>query len=170
MIGSTDPRRKDDGQIAIEAGHCIIKGRALIGGGFICIGGVHLSGADVKGALVCSNGVFFNPCGKALVAFRSVFQGDVFLSKGEYTTSFLAIGSVWFSGSAIKGSLFLADGEFLLALSAEECGKAFVGHGMRVSDALYMHRAILMGRLDLSHANIGRLDDDGIRGQKGRLS
>ncbi|MBS3018675.1 hypothetical protein DJFAAGMI_01407 [Comamonas sp. PE63] len=135
---------------ALSADKINVKGNVLLGANFKAKGKVRFLGAIIKGDFACVGGNLDVYEGTALLAYRINVFGNFFLRDG-----FMANGKVDLRGTQVNGDFV--------------CSNAFIS--LENGIALSLNSAVVKGifflrnfenpiRLDMSHANVGVLDDD----------
>lgn len=139
---------------ALTAENVSVNGNVSLRDGFQAEGEVWLLGAQIRGNLDCSGGIFKNPSQKdlqesaaALNAQNARITGDVFLREG-----FQAEGEVNLLGIGIDGDLDCDGGKF----HEVSAGRARIKHHLFWRNLVELENTTL----DLRAASIGSLADD----------
>ena len=127
---------------ALSALSTEVKGSVSLDGGFVALGNVILTGAQIGGDLDCADAAFTNPplkdipaSGTALNADRITVKGSVFLAG-----SFNASGEVRFYGAQISGDLTCEDGTFVNPRIKElpRSGSALLAERIYVKNSVFL--------------------------------
>ena len=135
---------------ALSADRIKIKGGLSLNASFHALGTVRILGASIEGNLACNGGCVEVSQGKALTAYRANILGSVFLRGG-----FKANGTIDLMGANIGGDFSCSQ----VLLNPIE------GNALSLKSAVVRGIFLLKGlkqpaRIDMSHADIGVLDDD----------
>ncbi len=141
---------ENKGGIALYADGIFTKESVFLCNGFAAHGEVRLLGANIGGNLECEGSTFENENGTALSADRLSTKGDVFLCSG-----FKAKGEVNLIGADI-GSDLLCNGSTF----ENPNGDAFDGARLRVKGLFLWTGIRATGRVVLTDAKTGQLEDD----------
>ena len=153
-LNCTDGSFNNHGGDALFADGLTTPGMVYLDNGFNADGGVRLARATVGRQLVCTGGVFDNQHGTALNLAGLVCPGDVLLNGGgPESDRFRATGLVRIRGARITRDLDFTGAE----LHGDE---GLDARGLQVGGRLMWQMAQAPeGRVDLSLADIGRLED-----------
>lgn len=134
----------------LRADRLRVTGNIFLSEGFKATGAVRLRGAQIGGALNCSNGSFNNMPGDALCADQMKVSGSVYLNKG-----FTASGEVRLFGAEVGGNLDCDEGSF-----TNQRKYALSANGVRLTGSLYMRNGFTaIGEVGLVGAKIGGVLD-----------